>query len=155
MSGAHKITELTPFSSFHFASHLSKKRNNAPAPTLWESHNWYRGRAQQPAKMSTVGKKADSTLRSSQAVPHPSTNRALRRLTLEVGRDPAHLARYGRQRMSICFVHHVVLMSTFAVFGSLIGILAGHIAGQGHFGAVRLDMQPWPFDTLQGRHPSA
>ena len=43
-------------------------------------------------------KKADSTLRSSQAVPHPSTNRALRRLTSEVRRDPVHSTRYGRQR---------------------------------------------------------
>ena len=42
--------------------------------------------------------KADSTLRSSRAVPHPSTNRALRRLTSEVGRDPVHSTRYGRQR---------------------------------------------------------
>ena len=43
-------------------------------------------------------KKADSTLRSSRAVPHPSTNRALRRLTSEVERDPVHSTRYGRQR---------------------------------------------------------
>ena len=42
--------------------------------------------------------KAHSTLRSSRAVPHPSTNRALRRLTSEVGRDPVHSTRYGRQR---------------------------------------------------------
>ena len=42
--------------------------------------------------------KADSTLRSSRAVPHPSTNRALCRLTSEVGRDPVHSTRYGRQR---------------------------------------------------------
>lgn len=42
--------------------------------------------------------KADSTLRSSQAVPHPSTNRALCRLTSEVERDPVHSTRYGRQR---------------------------------------------------------
>ena len=40
----------------------------------------------------------DSTLRSSRAVPHPSTNRALRRLTSEVRRDPVHSTRYGRQR---------------------------------------------------------
>ena len=45
-----------------------------------------------------VAAKADSTLRTSQAVPHPSTNRALRRLTSEVGRDPVHSTRYGRQR---------------------------------------------------------
>ena len=42
--------------------------------------------------------KADSTLRSSRAVPHPSTNRTLRRLTSEVGRDPVHSTRYGRRR---------------------------------------------------------
>ena len=43
--------------------------------------------------------KADSTLRSSQAVPHPSTNRALSRLTSEVERDPVHSRWYGRQRI--------------------------------------------------------
>ena len=42
--------------------------------------------------------KADSTLRTSRAVPHPSTDRALRRLTSEVRRDPVHSTRYGRQR---------------------------------------------------------
>ena len=42
---------------------------------------------------------ADSTLRSSRAVPHPSTNRALRRLTSEVRRDPVHSTRYGRRRI--------------------------------------------------------
>ena len=45
-------------------------------------------------------RKADSTLRSSRAVPHPSTNRALRRLTSEVERDPVHSTRYGRQRQN-------------------------------------------------------
>ena len=44
------------------------------------------------------GPKAGSTLRSSRAVPHPSTNRALRRLTVEFGRDPVHSTRYGRWR---------------------------------------------------------
>ena len=42
--------------------------------------------------------KADSTLRTSQAVPHPSTIRALSRLTSEVRRDRVHSTRYGRQR---------------------------------------------------------
>ena len=46
-------------------------------------------------------KKADSTLRSSRAVPHPSTNRALRRLTPEVRRDPVHSTRYGRQKTTL------------------------------------------------------
>ena len=44
--------------------------------------------------------KASSTLRSSRAVPHPSTNRALRRLTSEFGRDPVHSTRYGRWRQN-------------------------------------------------------
>ena len=42
--------------------------------------------------------KVSSTLRSSRAVPHPSTNRALRRLTSEFGRDPVRSTRYGRWR---------------------------------------------------------
>ena len=42
--------------------------------------------------------KADSTLRTSRAVPHPGTNLALCRLTSEVDRDPVHSTRYGRQR---------------------------------------------------------
>ena len=53
--------------------------------------------------------KADSTLRSSQAVPHPSTNRALRRLTSEVRRDPVHSTRYGRQRQIIFNMYQMFL----------------------------------------------
>ena len=52
-------------------------------------------------------RKADSTLRSSQAVPHPSTDRALRCLTSEVKRDPVHSTRYGRRRkLKICKYLH-------------------------------------------------
>ena len=52
----------------------------------------------------TPNQKASSTLRSSRAVPHPSTNRALRRLTSEFGRDPVHSTRYGRwRRFNISF----------------------------------------------------
>ena len=47
---------------------------------------------------SGAKKKASSTPRDSQAVPHPSTNRALRRLTAEFGRDPVYSTRYGRWR---------------------------------------------------------
>ena len=54
--------------------------------------------------------KADSTRRSSQAVPHPSTNRALRRLTSEVGRDPVHSTRYGRQRKT-CFQYNTTFLA--------------------------------------------
>ena len=53
--------------------------------------------------------KADSTLRSSRAVPHPSTNRALRRLTSEVRRDPVHSTRYGRQRQIIFNMYQMFL----------------------------------------------
>ena len=56
-----------------------------------------------PAACYPENEKAGSTLRSSRAVPHPSTNRALRRLTSEVGRDPVHSTRYGRQRRCLPF----------------------------------------------------
>ena len=59
-------------------------------------------RAAQPA-IARFECKADSTLRSSRAVPHPSTNRALRRLTSEVRRDPVHSTRYGRRRPLVIF----------------------------------------------------
>ena len=58
----------------------------------WETFDWADKHAQW---------KADSTLRASQAVPHPSTDRALCRLTSEVRRDPVHSTRYGRQRQSV------------------------------------------------------
>ena len=75
-------------------------------------------------------RKADSTLRSSRAVPHPSTDRALRRLTSEVGRDPVHSTRYGRQRMLMQFdvkLRHLRLRtegeksldSPFSTFGKM------------------------------------
>ena len=56
---------------------------------------WRRLSGQLPAA------KADSTPRASRAVPHPSTDRALCRLTSEVRRDPVHSTRYGRQRHSV------------------------------------------------------
>jgi hypothetical protein len=61
--------------------------------------------------------KADSTPRSSQAVPHPSTNRALRRLTSEVRRDPVHSTRYGRQREAARWVNaaHSAFTTPFVV----------------------------------------
>ena len=42
--------------------------------------------------------KANSTLRASRAVPHPSTDRAFRRLTSEFGWDRVHSTKYGRRR---------------------------------------------------------
>ena len=42
--------------------------------------------------------KANSTLRASRAVPHPSTDRAFRRLTSEFGWDRVYSTKYGRWR---------------------------------------------------------
>ena len=74
------------------------------SPTCTFSQNGYgesKGGWQRKSTRNEKRKrKADSTLRSSQAVPHPSTNRALCRLTSEVERDPVHSTRYGRQRYS-------------------------------------------------------
>jgi hypothetical protein len=44
---------------------------------------------------------ADSTLRASRAFPHPSADRALRRVSSEVRRDPARSTRHGRQRQRL------------------------------------------------------
>ena len=68
--------------------------------------------------LSVVGRKAGSTLRSSRAVPHPSTNRALRRLTSEVGRDPVYSTRYGRQRASY-FRRPCTMSNSIVVHGCL------------------------------------
>ena len=48
--------------------------------------------------------KAGAILRSSRTAPHPGANRALRRLTSEVGKDPVRSARCGRQEVEVCFV---------------------------------------------------
>jgi hypothetical protein len=42
--------------------------------------------------------KASGTRRASQAVPHPSTDRALRCLTAEFGWDRVYSSQYGRWR---------------------------------------------------------
>ena len=43
-------------------------------------------------------KNANSTLRASRAVPHPSTDRAFQRLTSEFRWDRVHSMKYGRWR---------------------------------------------------------
>ena len=48
----------------------------------------------------TEKEKADSTLKSSRAVPHPSTNWAVPGVTSEVERDPVYSRSGGRQRWS-------------------------------------------------------
>ena len=51
-----------------------------------------------PAFYPGLRKKANST-RCSQAVSHPSTNRARRCLTSVIGREPVYSAWYGRRQM--------------------------------------------------------
>ena len=53
-----------------------------------------------------VEKKAGSTRMASETVPHSPTDRALRRLTSEFGRDPVYSSRYGRRRLGGCEVLH-------------------------------------------------
>ena len=69
--------------------------------TLYGAHYWHtHARTMPPTPThNTQSKKPAAPLRSSRAVPHPSTNRALRRLTSEFGRDPVHSTRYGRWRV--------------------------------------------------------
>ena len=47
---------------------------------------------------SNTQQKANSTPRASRAVPHPSTDRAFRRLTSEFGWDRVYSTKYGRWR---------------------------------------------------------
>ena len=53
---------------------------------------------QHDASTNARHKKANSTLRASRAVPHPSTDRAFRRLTSEFGWDRVYSTKYGRWR---------------------------------------------------------
>ena len=73
--------------------------NKTDQSDCFEELAWRNKCGRQVFEQIALGK-ADSTLRSSQAVPHPSTNRALCRLTSEVERDPVHSTRYGRQRIN-------------------------------------------------------
>ena len=70
-----------------FASNLLHQRTGPNPP-----------HAPPPQRPTATTTNADSTLKSSQAVVHPSTNGALRHLTSEFRRDLVHWTRYGRQR---------------------------------------------------------
>ena len=60
-------------------------------------------------------KKANSTLRASRAVPHPSTDRAFRRLTSEFGWDRVYSTKYGRWRKQTA---NNGLDSNFQIYGN-------------------------------------
>ena len=73
-------------------------------------------------KFDPKNKKANSTLGPSRAVPHPSTDRAFRRLTSEFGWDRVYLTKYGRwQELTTT----KSLDSNFPTAGSKIWIQAG------------------------------
>ena len=61
--------------------------------------------SQQASKAATQKlkkkKRANSTRRASRAVPHPSTDRAFRRLTSEFGWDRVYSTKYGRWRKQL------------------------------------------------------
>ena len=64
--------------------------------------------------MSEVAKKTSSILRASQAVPHPSTDRALQSLTSEFGWDRVYSMQYGRWQLLLFFdMFHLVYTSSF------------------------------------------
>ena len=95
----HPWQELNPHLLLEFCFRTNQTQTDGGALTI-RPHRLYTrfpGSVAIAVRTGVVGK-AGSTLRSSRAVPHPSTNRALRRLTSEVGRDPVHSTRYGRQR---------------------------------------------------------
>ena len=120
-TGKISVNELPPHSSLYFASserswsqraceklfalvaHLSlswffllfvEKKSISISVLRWTFAS------EGPLSISVLRKrtkqKASSTLRASQAVPHPSTDRALQRLTSEFGRDLVYSLRYGR-----------------------------------------------------------
>ena len=101
------------------AARCARRREASESPSDSEVGLWLRVRGQRPGTRGAPAfaagcevivrhladtlpcstRRAGSTLRSSRAVPHPSTDWALRRFTSEVGRDPVHSTRYGRQRL--------------------------------------------------------
>ena len=76
-------------------------------------------------KVKTDAQQKAYDTRYSQAVTHPSTNRARRCLTSQIGRDGVYSAWYGRRRSLLClvlfytafipFLHPAVLDSSFLV----------------------------------------
>ena len=64
-------------------------------------------------------KEASSTLRTSRAVTHPGTIRALRSLTSEFGWDPVHSTQYGRWRNAHLLLRYHSLYVETIIFNIL------------------------------------
>ena len=105
---------LTFFSPrlFPFISSVSpcKVKLHSPPKQAVRGPHWRNSRTKKCEK-------ADSTLRTSQAVPHPSTIRALSCLTSEVRRDPVHSTWYGRQRRMFQTMGSRLWLGLFATSG--------------------------------------
>ena len=104
----HSLSHLYGLRIAHLSHKALKRRQYLFLKSENSLRSSYARRAQYfqhiPCQGHEATAKADSTLRTSQAVPHPSTNRALCRLSSEVGRDPVHSTRYGRQRMLVSYL---------------------------------------------------
>ena len=77
----------------HFGSKVLKEAMRSRSLLFWRVRLLWKTK---PGGRRT--QKANSTLRASRAVPHPSTDRAFRRLTSEFGWDRVHSTKYGRWR---------------------------------------------------------
>ena len=77
----------------HFGSKVLKEAMRSRSLLFWRVRLLWKTK---PGGRRT--QKANSTLRASRAVPHPSTDRAFRRLTSEFGWDRVYSTKYGRWR---------------------------------------------------------
>ena len=122
-----RLSRVLPSPSFFFLVVLPVRVRPCASQRCWANNSVYSCPCRATSRLGShcvhvqrhvffAKKKADSTLRSSQAVPHPSTNRALRCLTSEVERDPVHSTRYGRRRQ--CRVSRLFGQATQTTGGS-------------------------------------
>ena len=90
----------SPRSSTLVANWLRARLNATRKSACLPSHKCPHGPNESSSNLSflLMIRRADSNLRFSQVVPHPSINQAMRRLTLEVERDLVHSTRSGHQR---------------------------------------------------------
>ena len=82
----------------HHRSHFGSRSERGDAfaqPLFFEAHG---ATTENIFQQNPKTEKANSTLRASRAVPHPSTDRAFRRLTSEFGWDRVYSTKYGRWR---------------------------------------------------------
>ena len=90
---------IQPISSgYVWQRRLTTTGTNRPENNYFAKYVVHRSMEYRP---KTKIQKANSTLRASRAVPHPSTDRAFRRLTSEFGWDRVYSTKYGRWRNAL------------------------------------------------------